>query len=382
MNKDFSKIISFNNLKLMPSQIYGSIRLVPLVKDNYNTDLKMDYKKYDSFNIIKVDKNNAYMSYTPHAITVSLSGSETQNVKDKEDKVLSKGDLSITASDKIIKKINTNKIRFFPLHTAMENFLSMYFGCPEILWQEYSSKAKRFGLSPRVEFSTSGKNINGLEKALRIFEIHENQVGVLLFVSEKLASVFIVSNPDDYRLLHRSLISDFYGELIYYYGFVYGGVSNFKFELDESKVNTLDDLKNELQRAKNHLSKFYQLMSDGIINREIEVKDFYELGKYKMFRFLTDITKHTENHIGEIITDNSGDIQYMKTYLLSDSQIYRIKILKALHANNWHIEKTANYLNISYNAFILEIDKYGFNYILKTPLLEKIKKEERKRLSN
>jgi hypothetical protein len=50
---------------------------------------------------------------------------------------------------------------------------------------------------------------------LRVFEIHEGQCGVLVFVADHLASAFVVPHPEDYRLLHRTLIEDFYGELIF-----------------------------------------------------------------------------------------------------------------------------------------------------------------------
>ena len=73
-------------------------------------------------------------------------------------------------------------------------------------------------LDCRFESSFSGHYIPGLEDALRVFEIHETQVGVLVFVAEAFTSAFAVSTPEDYRTLHTSLLEDFYGELIYQYG--------------------------------------------------------------------------------------------------------------------------------------------------------------------
>ena len=90
----------------------------------------------------------------------------------------------------MIQKVSKEKARFFPMHTAMESFLSLYFCGPDIIWEEYSGSVRKSGLSPRYEMSISGKNIQGLGRGLRIFEIHENKVGVIVLVSDKLSLGF------------------------------------------------------------------------------------------------------------------------------------------------------------------------------------------------
>lgn len=54
---------------------------------------------------------------------------------------------------------------------------------------------------------------------MRLFEIHENKVGMLVFVAATFASAFVLPHSDDYAVLHRTLLTDFYGELIWQYGF-------------------------------------------------------------------------------------------------------------------------------------------------------------------
>lgn len=103
----------------------------------------------------------------------------------------------------------------------MEGFLSMFFSGLDIAWSEYSQYALSHGLGCRFESSFSGHYIPGLEDALRVFEIHETLVGVLVFIAEAFTSAFVVSTPQDYRALHTSLLEDFYGELIYQYGLLY-----------------------------------------------------------------------------------------------------------------------------------------------------------------
>ena len=79
-------------------------------------------------------------------------------------------------------------------------------------FRAYSRHALSHGLSPRVESGGSGRAVPGLEDALRVFEIHEGQVGVACFVNDLLACLFVVPHPDDYRHLHRTLLEDFFGE--------------------------------------------------------------------------------------------------------------------------------------------------------------------------
>jgi hypothetical protein len=119
--------------------------------------------------------------------------------------------------DEAYRRRILNRLRFLPLHLAMEGFLGMFFSVPAIAWKEYSQKALSSGFNPRWESSYSGKFISGFEEALRVFEIHPQQVGVLVFIAEAFASAFIVPHPQDYRALHTSLLEDFYGELIYQY---------------------------------------------------------------------------------------------------------------------------------------------------------------------
>ena len=57
--------LDLTNFKLIPSQVYGSIRLISLVKESYDGKLKFNFEKYNALNIISVDKNITYTSYTP-----------------------------------------------------------------------------------------------------------------------------------------------------------------------------------------------------------------------------------------------------------------------------------------------------------------------------
>lgn len=90
------------------------------------------------------------------------------------------------------------------------------------------TRALRHGLSPRVEEAYTGAAVRGLEDALRIFEIHAGQCGVLVYVADALAVAFVVPHPADYRALHGTFVHDLYGELIYHYALLSMPVPDFR----------------------------------------------------------------------------------------------------------------------------------------------------------
>jgi hypothetical protein len=98
----------------------------------------------------------------------------------------------------------------------------------------------------------------GLREALRIFEIHPGQCGVLVYAADALAAAFVVSHPADFRALHPSLIEELYGELVHQYAHFGGPVPGFESRIrDTSRLRTLADLRaaaraQERQWAKDH----------------------------------------------------------------------------------------------------------------------------------
>ena len=85
--------------------------------------------------------------------------------------------------------------------------------------------------------------VTGLADALRVFEIHPGQCGVLVHVADAPASAFVVPHPDDYRELHATLPLDFYGELIHHYALFMPAVPEFTARLAAESIGDLADLR-------------------------------------------------------------------------------------------------------------------------------------------
>src|SRR5690606_6932385 len=147
---------------------------------------------------------------------------------------------------------------------AFEAYLALHFRGPTVAWPEYSAEALSRGLSPRIETVMPGEWIDGLEDALRVFEILEGPVGVLIFVAGARAAAFVVPHPDDYRQLHRTLLGDFYGELIYRYASMHDELAPMAAPIAAERVSSIADLQVELARMRASWAEFLHGMASGL----------------------------------------------------------------------------------------------------------------------
>jgi hypothetical protein len=264
------------------------------------------------------------------------------------------------------RREDKQRLRFLPLHLAMEGYLALQFGGPSIAWQEWTNRAVTRGLSPRVEASYLGASIPGLEDALRIFEIHPDQCGMMLYVADALAAAFVVPHPDDYRALHSSLVQDFYGELIFQYAHLYPAVRDFTVRLDADRVSSVADLRGQLAKTLTEWSRFHGLMAGGLLDApDLAFTRVYRMGRFTLSRFVPAFDPDGENHIGETITDQSGRLAYLKTFRLSAAQTRRGYLLAKLAAHEWNLDATATALGTDRQSLKLRLDNAGFGHLLR-----------------
>jgi hypothetical protein len=376
------EIIAFHNLEIAPSQIWGAIRLVPLLRKDFREDLRLAKRSYNSQVAVNVDKNILYHSYVPHGLVLNWS--------DDGEPVASLGGQLSDKSDqfggvKVLRRMaqrenrgeEKNSLRFLPLEMAMEGFMGMFFKGPTIAWQEYSRRSRSTGLSPRTEYSITGRSISDLSEALRVFEIHENQVGVLLFVGEMLATAFILPHPEDYRDLHETLLTDAYGETFYYYG-LYGQAQDLKCSIKEQNIHNLADLRSALTKMRQEWSEVQSMMSEDLLQRPIQSQQIYQAGVFSLQRFITDLDRTRTNYIGESIVDDNGDLQYLKIYGLSAVQTRRAYLLQTLDQHNWQLEKAAISLNETLPSLVKRMEKADLGYLINNQIREQSEKALRK----
>lgn len=378
--------LSLKGLEIAPSQVWGAVRIVPLLRRHVRGDLRLLRRSYkEDITIVSLEEAGMkYFSYVPHGLVLSWTndGSSVaafggQMVK-PDGKRIDCGCTSVRLMHRMVKREGTNQLRFLPLHLAMEGFLSMFFSGPDIAWSEYSKYALSQGLGCRYEISISGRYIAGLEEALRVFEIHEGQVGVLVFVAEALASAFVVPTPEDYRLLHTSLLEDFYGELLYQYGLLYDTTFPMDVSVDETKINSLVGLKEAVEKMRSDWASFQGFMAEGLLGRGLQSKIVYSAEPFTLQQFISNLNPKEENHIGEAIVRENGELEYLKTYRLSAAQTRRVYLLSQLAEHNWNIDATAAKLAKSRDEFVLRLENAGFGYLLNQHVRDAALKKARK----
>ncbi|MCF4970295.1 ARPP-2 domain-containing protein [Nostoc sp. CMAA1605] len=382
--------ISLKGLDIAPSQVRGAVRIVPLIRRNIRGDLRLNRRSYEEdITIVNLkgqltDPGIKYFSYVPHGLVMSWTddGSPVASfggqILKTDGQRQEYGCASVRLMQRMAKRESANQLRFLPLHLAMEGFLSLFFSGPTIAWREYSKYALSHGLGSRYEIAVSGRYIAGLEDALRVFEIHEQQVGVLVFVAESLASAFVVPTPEDYRALHSSLLEDFYGELIYQYSLLYDTTWPMETTVDESKINSLADLRGAIVKMRQDWASFQGFMAEGLLQRQLNSQIVYTAGSFLLQRFITDLQPKQENYIGEAIIRESGELEYLKTYRLSEAQTRRAYLLSKLAEHNWNLEATAKALSQTSEDFIARIEAAGFGYLLNQSVREVALKKTKK----
>lgn len=382
---DKLQVLSLAGLEPAPPQQLGAVRLVPLLRSKVPGDLRLALRRYkDALGVVALDGEPdgrrinpglKYMGYVPHGLVMSwsddgepLTAYGTQLADETDGKQLGRGGpVTVRLLHRMVKRETGNRLRFLPMHLAMEGYLSLHFGGPDIAWSEYSRQALRDGLDPRSEAATLGRDINRLDAALRTFEIHEGQCGLLICVADALASVFVVPHPEDYRLLHQSLIEDFYGDLIYQYSYQYRDLPRLE-PFDDGprpqKPANLAELRGMFESSRHRWAEVGQLLANGLVGRSVQSDRIYRAGPFSLQRFVTSLRLDDENHIGEAIVREDGTIEYLKTFRLSSGQAKRAFLLQILSQHSWNLDAAAASQRQSRAALIERLTNAGFGYLI------------------
>ncbi|PWJ05739.1 hypothetical protein DKG34_20840 [Streptomyces sp. NWU49] len=365
-------------MEARPSQVWGAVRLVPLVRDEPVEDLRLHARLYGDATIpVEVRPRRAYVSYVPHGFVATWTGDGTPAAA-YGTQMPTDGDSASLATTglrfhrRTARREAKHRLRFLPLHLALEGYLALHFGGPSIAWEEWSQRAVRRGLSPRTEEAYLGTEVRGLADALRVFEIHPGQCGVLLYVADALAAVFAVPHPDDYRALHPTLLQDLFGELIHHYATLMPPVPDFRARVDDARIRSLAELRTAVADQEDAWARFHDTtMAGGLLDHAYTWRTVHRTGRFTLSRFLPVFRPKEENHIGEAITDERGRIVYLKTFRLSESQVRRGHLLDRLAAHDWHLADTAAGLGVTEAQLGLRLESAGFGHLLRQDVLDR-----------
>lgn len=117
-------------------------------------------------------------------------------------------------------------------------------------------------------------------------------------------------------------------------------------------------------------STFHAEMAQGLLGKKLRAERVYRAGAFQLQRFATELDRSQENHIGEAIVRETGELEYLKTFRLSAAQTRRAFLLSQLASQNWNLDATAALLKQSKDELIRRLEKAGFGYLLKEHVLE------------
>lgn len=340
--------LGLEGLEVRPAQVWGTVRLVPLVREVPLTDLRLAVRRYDPeqwLAVTGVSPKQAYLSYVPHGIVMRWSTSGEAEVP--ADTRLGAREVRqegpVLWLKRTARREARDQLRLLPLHMAMEGFLALCFGGPEVAHRYYARRFRRRGLDPRVERFVRGQQLPGLDEALRVFEIHRGQCGVLVFVGDTLASAMVVGHPDDYRALHDALIEDFYGALLERFGWAYRRVPELGVQLEGTD---LDAIAASLSAERAGWAAFWEEAASGLFGREVDATVVRKAGGYRLVRFATGYDERKVpldgEHLGEALVGGDGRLAYLKTYRLDRGPVRRARILTDLAAHDWDLQALAD----------------------------------------
>ena len=382
--------IDLTGLDVRPAQVWGGVRLVPLVRAEPVPGLRLHreiHRGYGGLGAVDLPDRTTYTSYIPHGFVADWTGTGSGTGAESAAYGTRLGDggagrggdsapacMPVRRIHRMAKRRRDpegrveRRLRFLPLHLALEGYLALHFGGPSTAWEEWSGEALRHGLSPRAEAAYAGWAVPGLAEALRIFEVHPGQCGLLLYVADALAAAFVVPHPDDYRLLHPTLIEDLYGELVHQYACYGGPVPEFTARIRDGAggIRTLADLR----AAAREQERAWAVAHDGLMARDLLETSYafervYRAGPFDLHRFLPPFRRGgPEQHIGELITDHKGRAVYLKTFRLSENQIRKGHLLRRLADCDWHLGRTAEALGTSYAEVVRRVRGAGLGTLL------------------
>ncbi|MEV6973746.1 hypothetical protein [Kitasatospora sp. NPDC093806] len=377
--------LDLTGLRTRPAQVWGGVRLVPLVREEPVADLRLHQELYeDEYAVVPVGRHTGYLAYLPHGFVADWTRDGTPAAAygtrlDPSDAREAPERVRVQVPRRLAKRAGRTRLRFLPLHLALEGYLALHFGGPAVAWEQWSARALRHGLSPRAEEAYGGDQVRGLADALRVFELHPGQCGLLVYVADALAGAFVVPHPDDYRALHRTLLLDLYGELIHHYGLLSAPVADFRADLRAAgPIDSLAALRAAVDREEHAWAAFHDgTMAGGLLDVEYRRNVVRRLDRFTLARFLPEFRPKQENHIGEAITDEAGRVVYLKTFRLSESQVRRGHLLDRLAAHDWHLGAAAGSLGITEAQLGLRLEGAGFGALLRQDVLDHYRRQGR-----
>lgn len=145
--------IDLTGLTVGPAQTWGAVRLVPLLRSTPIVDLRLHPRLYDGdeLSAAEVGADSSYVAFVPHAFVATWTHdgnpSATYGTQLRSSATPGQPEgIDLHFRRRMARREDHRRLRFLPLHVAMEGYLAMQFGGPAIGWQEWTRQAVTRGL--------------------------------------------------------------------------------------------------------------------------------------------------------------------------------------------------------------------------------------------
>lgn len=369
MTKRERRRLDLTGLRAAPSQVMGAIRLVPLLRDEPVDDLRLfSMPTHADLSHVRQSGGTSYTAYVPHALIAELPDRIPQaalGTKLVRHDARPNDVFTVRVMSRLARRIDRARMRLLPQHLGLDAYMSIGLSGPDVKWPEYAHRVMSGGLAPVEEWIERGFHLRGFADALRVFEMHPQQVGVLVFVADAFASAFVTPRPQDYRRLHDTLLQQMYGELLVRYAVLYPEARALWEPIDASTVGSLDALADAVVGLRERWADFAGLMASGLLQAELDVMPVRRLGRFRLVRFLPSFDPHQDNHVGEAIEDERGRVVYLGSFRLSAAQARRGRLLSTLVAADWNLQECARMRGSSLEELMASMRKRGLGHLLK-----------------
>jgi hypothetical protein len=268
--------------------------------------------------------------------------------------------------------------RFLRLQIALEGYLCLAARGPEVAFAEYTAQALRSGAVMPMPADELGMRVRGLRDALRVFELYDDQVGVLVYAADVFASAFVVPTSADYRRLHASLVLDLFGELIHQYAFFHHAVNTGAPSIDEASVRSLEDLRAAVSAMRAVFGSQQEALAAGLLETELRFERLHATRGFTLERFVPSFDPSSDNHVGEQVVGPGGELAYLSTYRLSAAQTKRGYLLSRLVDLGWELSPAAEALGTDVPGVLLRLKNAGFGYLIKPHVLAEAQRAQKR----
>ena len=367
--------LALTGLSPAPVQVRGSFMLVPLLRDRPGADVRLHpWRVRAGVTAVARPDGSTYTGFVPHGLCLEWGAAIGAQVAGRQADQRRRGGPRAGRTPpagrgpqvlpRMPRTAGTDRLHFLPRHLALEGLLALNFKAPAIAWPELSGDFVHGGVGCRWERVISGHDVPGYDLALRTFEIHQRQVGMLVVTSAGVQAAFVAPAPADYRLLHRGLLEDLYADLVVEHACT-RQVEAVLGEEHMARARDAAGMRRALELMRRDWAEFTELSQLGDWqDRPLRTEEVYSPGSMRLERFVTDLRLDAVNHIGERLVRRDGELLYLSSMRLSGAQTRRAHLLAQLAAHEWNLPRAARAMGTDLHGLVARIEAKGFGHLI------------------